>query len=189
MGLGLIVALFKHQLVLTTKKLYNVLRADYSSLKAKENTFFKTYQSIQKIVQKNGGDLDKLYNEMQANFSHFKGYHSNIASYAAYEIFLAQDYVCKEVDENHIIFIPKNLITDDAKNGTRDRFSKLGYEKIPFGISEEDYTLGLLISPLKDYVTTKDSFFVKKKKKNKTQLNRPNAYPAALRQSLTHWKH
>lgn len=146
-------ALMENQLVLTTKKLYNNLCVAYAGMQTKDETFLKTYRNMQAIVQKNGKNLNALHKAIQKIAGSFTGIHEKLTMFASYEMFLAHNYMCKEVDQDHIIFIPNNILSDSARNATLEAYAKIGKKGIPLslGVAVDDCCLGLYISKLHDF--------------------------------------
>lgn len=156
---NLLNALMENQLVLTTKKLYNNLCVAYAGMQTKDETFLKTYRTMQAIVQKNGKNLNALHKAIQKMVGSFAGIHGKLTMFASYEMFLAHNYMCKEVDQDHILFIPNNILSDSARNATREAYAKIGKKRIPLlGVAVNDCCLGLYISELHDFDYTNPVF-------------------------------
>ena len=158
-------ALLENQLIITTKNSFHRLLFEHSNLK-KDKTLLRRYNALDWLTQKHNKNgifnpkailstLDQYLSNIEKNI--------NLATYVIYEDFIAQDaYICREIDAEHIIFIPKRLLTDNRTNAARKKLAKIapGAEKSfkSLGVSIEDCSLGLYVSSLKSFNYKKPTF-------------------------------
>ena len=162
----LLFALCENQLVLATKRLFHTLYDGYVALESKNVSI--EYLPMQNLVQQYGYDVNILHKEvlkLSADLEYSNSF--DVTCYAAYKIFLARGYSCKEVDQEHLIFIPQNLLADDRKQAIQDKFVKIAHVQDinKLGITLEDCSLGLRVSQLKNFDFTNPVFV--------TQLHAP----------------
>lgn len=144
-GFDLMQALMDKQLVLCTKKVFNNLSIFYESFKNN-----KTLRELQSLTNQYGNNLNVLHNKLLEKFSNFRGYHYKLALATAYEIFLAYDYICKDVSSDYILFIPPYESSEQLQAGII--FEKYVGTKIEtLGFSLQDLQLGMHVSQLKGY--------------------------------------
>ena len=116
---------------------------------------------MQNLAQNYGDNVDLMFkNKIQQLKKLNLSKRQDLALYAAYEIFLARDYICKEILPDYVIFIPKNLLTDARKKATINRFVTITGVKAfeDLNISVEDCSLGLCTYHAPSYDYTKPVF-------------------------------
>ena len=156
----LLYALLDNQLVITTTNLFHRLFTIYADLD-KDETVLEAYALMQYIIQDDDFDIHTLRTDLPPTLLNLTPNDmEKLTLYAAYNIFLARNYICKEIDTEHLIFIPKNFLSDNKKQATRNRFLKIAQiqDLETLNVSVEDCILGLYISSLKSFDYTKPNF-------------------------------
>lgn len=151
-GFDLLSALMEKQLVICTKKLFNTLSSAYEVYKNNE-----TYKNLQKTVKKNKNDIKALFVEINKNFGHMKGDHEKLGMIAAYDIFLAHGYMCKELEHDYLLFIPPHLCNfSSQKDALVEEVEKiLGVSVSNLGLTACDLRLGMKVAVLTNFDYTK----------------------------------
>lgn len=144
----LIAALMDKQLVMCTKKLFNNLSSAYEVYKNNA-----TYKELQNTVKKNKNDIKALFVEINKNFGYMKGNHEKLGLIAAYEIFLAHGYMCKELEHDYLLFIPPHLCNfSSQKDVLVEEVEKvLGVSVSNLGLTVCDLRLGMKVAALTDF--------------------------------------
>lgn len=105
------------------------LADDYiKSMKIAILTIDKHYQAIQKKITNRSEVLEYLKNIPEED--KIEEVAQLFVAYYIYQIILSHDYICKEVNNEFIIFIPKDITLASGKDEKKDIFLGLSYTKL-----------------------------------------------------------
>lgn len=153
-------ALCDNQLIICTKQLWHTFQQIHKKLTTFDQSHNILQQEFKKIVQEfnkinpilnqNKDNQSKLLTKLQpitktlTSSPYWNLFSSDLVYYTAYEIMKAQSYMCKEINDDYLLFIPKNLtiieLSPETQNIAREAF-----------INPKNFTIGMNFVRLPNY--------------------------------------
>lgn len=108
-------ALVDNQFVICTKQSWYTLQQKAKNL-SKDVSLFEKMKDIQELTMRDGADpsilfekINVYHDDIDADYNRLK-----ITLYTSYEIIKARNYICKELSEKLILFVPRDMLQADV---------------------------------------------------------------------------